>query len=214
MAQDIVTAEDLDARCNRFLDRAERIRNQHVIAAVTELGEAAVEELYDGDMERAHERGPAQDEPLLVLTKRFAARMGFIGLTVDQVRTAIRAYDIDRQLPPVSRGCLLPTQLRALAVIPSPSDRALLANQAVAEEWTVEQIQQQVADYRRRSGLKGKGGRPPTPVPLKLVQAAARGLDKLGEPAALAGLSDQAREAMRQEMVRVKASAEAWLAKL
>ncbi|MFZ4580773.1 MAG: hypothetical protein ACOYOB_20520, partial [Myxococcota bacterium] len=83
MTEDQLTIADLDTRCSRFLDRADQLRQQHVIAAVLELGAAAVDELYDGDIERAHDRTAAKDEPLAVLVERFGPRLDYLGLTID-----------------------------------------------------------------------------------------------------------------------------------
>lgn len=95
----------------------------------------------------------ARDEPLAVLAQQFAERMAWLGLTLDRIRAAMRAWEVDRQLPPAARGQLLPAQLRALAVVPSPADRARLALQAVDASWTAAQTANEVGAYRLRTGL-------------------------------------------------------------
>lgn len=42
------SSAEVDARCVRFLERAETIRDNHLVAAVLDLGRAALEELYGG----------------------------------------------------------------------------------------------------------------------------------------------------------------------
>ncbi len=76
MPQDPATFAPTDAdRFQRFLDRAEQIRHDHMIAGVLALGRAAVEELYDGDVTRIHDRAATRHEPLAVLAQQFAERM-------------------------------------------------------------------------------------------------------------------------------------------
>lgn len=201
-------------RFQRFLDRAEQIRHDHMIAGVLALGRAAVEELYDGEVARIHDRAAARDEPLAVLAQQFAERMAWLGLNLDRIRAAIRAWEVDRQLPPAAQGQLLPTQLRALAVVPSPADRARLALKAVDASWTAAQTADEVGAYRLRTGLVGKGGRKPQPAVLKQAAAAHRKLEQLGEPEQLAELALAQRVALRQELRAIKAAAELWLGRL
>ncbi|MFZ4580784.1 MAG: hypothetical protein ACOYOB_20575 [Myxococcota bacterium] len=151
---------------------------------------------------------------LAVLRERFEPRLDDLGLSIDRIRTAIRAHDVNRQLPPTAKDRLLPSQLRAFAVVPFPADRARMASQAVAESWTAAQTEEQVAAYRLEAGVKGKGGRPPLPVPLKAAYAATRNLAKLGEIGAVATLAPEAKDELREELARVKATVEAWLARL
>ncbi len=168
--------------CTRFLDRAEDIRRRHTIAAVLELGRAAVQELYAGDLARFRDRAFAQGEPLAELMAHHGERMQFLGLTPDKLRAAIGAYDTDLQLPPQVRGCLNPSQLRTLGSIPSPVDRAMLAVQAADDRWTSEQTEQAVASYRIENGLQGKGGPKPRAPELKHAEAASRKLAAVGDP--------------------------------
>jgi hypothetical protein len=105
--------------------------------------------------QRFLDRAAARDEPLALLAERFAERMAWLGLTLDRIRAAMRAWEVDRQLPPAARGQLLPTQLRALAVVPSPADRARLALQAVDDGWTAAQTADEVGAYRLRAGPAG-----------------------------------------------------------
>ena len=105
--------------------------------------------------------------------------MDWLGLSVDQIRTALRVYSVDRQLPPASKGLLLPMQLRALAGVGDPSDCIALANQAARERWTLEQTQTQVAQWRAGAGVRSKGGRKPLPPSVKAVRAAARSVTVL-----------------------------------
>jgi hypothetical protein len=213
-------------RCQRFLDRAEQIRHDHVIAGVLALGEAAIQELYDGDIARSHDRAAARDEPLALLAEQYAERLTWLGLSVDRIRTAMRAWEVDRQLPPAAKGQLLPSQLRVLSVVPSPADRARLALQALDGAWTTAQTAEQVGTYRQETGLAAKGGRVPQAAAVKLAAAAQRSLARLSEPevlgdptsadkpAALWSLPLAQRVALRQELERVKAAAEQWLVRL
>jgi hypothetical protein len=194
----------IDANCVRFLDRAEAIRDRHVVTAVLELGKAALDELYGGSWERTHDRAAAQDAPLAALMARFADRMGYLGLTVDRVRAALRAYDVDRQLPPATRGKLLPSQLRALAAVPGPSDRARLALQAAAERWTQAKVVEVVAAWREANMVKGKGGRPALPAAIKAARSAARSVGELGA-GAVAALAPETKAAVVSELLTLRA---------
>ncbi len=214
LAPQVTLHRTLDDRCQAFLDRAEQIRKNHTIAAVLELGEAAVREFYDGDVSRSYLRGQAVEEPLAALVERHAQRMAYVGLTIDQVRSAIRAWDVNRQLPPTSQGQLGSSQLRALAAIPSSADRAALANQAVDERWTSHETEAQVATFRQTSGLAGKGGRKPTAAEVKASSAAVRELGRLGEPKGVDGMSLATRVQLRQDLQKLVHQAQAWLREL
>ena len=207
----LAPSRSADDRCQSFLDRADQIRHNHVIAAVIELGAAAVDEFYDGEVARSYVRGPAADEPLAVLVERYGQRMEYLGLTVDKVRTAIRAWDVDRQLPPPSQGRLLPSQLRALAVIPSPADRARLANLAVAQGWSNQQTAAQVAGFRQENGLVGKGGRQPKAAQVRASNAALRELSRLGAVGDVEQLPVGVRVQLRKDLRALVELAEGWL---
>lgn len=194
----------------RFLDRAERIRREHVIAGALELGKAAIDELFDGNLERARDRHTAQDHPLAELLARHAARMEFLRLTVDQIRTAITAYEVNLTLPPDAQGELHASQLRTLASVPSPADRARLASRAVTENWTVETTEQAVADFKRVEGIGGKGGRKPLPMAAKAVAAAHRSLEKLGEPTGAAELPSSMRSKLLADLTQIQQRVAAW----
>ena len=202
-----------DARCVRFLERAEQIRDAHVIAAVISLGRAALEELFDGSWERALDRSAAQTDSLSSLMSRHAVQLDYLGISLDQIRTALRAYQVDRQLPPKSMGKLLPGALRALSVVPDPEVRTQLANQAVAQHWTVEQTQAEVASWRQGAGLKGKGGRPPLPVALKALRKVARSVETL-EDGDFELLDDEGRLMARNELLELRGRVDGWLSGL
>ncbi len=194
----------LDARCVRFLDRAEAIRDQHLVAAVLDLGRAALEELYDGSWERASDRAAARDEPLAVLVQRHGDRLDWLGLSLDQIRTALRAYRVDRQLPPASKGKLPPASLRALAGVPEPEAMVRLANQAAAERWTTLQTVAAVAAWREDAGVRSKGGRPALPAPVKVARKLGKAVDDL-VPGELAALDAAQRAEVRGRLVALQA---------
>lgn len=210
----IPDAPNLQERCEKFLDRAERIRIHHVIAGVLQLGQAAVEELYSGNMNLVHDRSASQDAPLHALMHKHAHRLKFLGITVDQVRSSMRAYETNLALPSDVQGKLSPSHLRALAPIASIPDRTELAIHALEHTWSVEQTEAHVNNFRHKHGLIGKGGRKPVLVQLKVAAAASRGLAKLGDPATADGLSDSTRAALKVELDGMKATVDAWLARL
>lgn len=210
----LADAPNLQERCEKFLHRAERIRIHHVIAGVLQLGQAAVEELYSGDMNSVHDRSLSQDAPLHALMSKHAHRLKFLGITVVHVRAAMRAYETNLNLPTDVQGKLSPSHLRALAPIASIPDRTELAIHALEKTWSVEQTEAHVNTFRHKHGLIGKGGRKPVLVQLKIAAAAARGLAKLGDPATADGLSDAAKATLKAELGGVKAMVDAWLARL
>jgi hypothetical protein len=203
-----VTLEDA---CSRFLARAEAIRMRHVIAGTLELGKAAIDELFGGDPTRVHDRAAARQDPLAVLLARHADHLAFLGLSLDGIRTAMTAWEINATLPPQTQGRLTSTQLRVLAVIPGP-DRTVLAVQAAQEAWSLAQTRAQVGQFRQDQGLVGKGGRPPLSAEIKGVRAAQRGLAALGDPAVAVGLDAALRKQMRAELEALKRATVAWLA--
>jgi hypothetical protein len=203
-----------DSRLQRFLDRAEQIRRDHVITGALELGKAAVDELFDGDLGRARDRQMAQDHPLAELLAHHADRLAFLRLTVDQIRTAMTAYEVNLSLPPTAQGGLQASQLRTLASVPSSADRARLANRAVSENWTVEATEQAVADFKRTQGIAGKGGRKPLPLAVKAIAAAQRNLQRLGDPVGADDLSDSARVMLLTDLQQIQQRAAAWTAAL
>jgi hypothetical protein len=210
MSTHIANTFGAESKFSRFLDRAELIRREHVIAGALELGKAAIDELFDGNLERARDRQMAQDHPLAELLATHAARMEFLRLTVDQIRTAITAYEVNLTLPPGAQGELHASQLRTLASVPSSSDRARLASRAVAENWTVETTEQAVADFKRAEGISGKGGRKPLPMAAKAVAAAHRSLEKLGEPTGAAELLPSVRSKLLADLTQIQQRAAAW----
>jgi hypothetical protein len=200
-----------DDPCVRFLDRAEAIRDRHLIAAVIDLGRAALEELYGGSWERASDRSAARDEPLSALVERHGERLDWLGLSIDQIRTALRAYRVDRQLPPVSKGKLLPVSLRALAGVAEPEAMVRLANQAATERWTTQQTLDAVAAWREQAGVRSKGGRPPLPGAVKAVRKIVKASVALA-PDDVAALDEAGRAEVRVKLVALQAQVAACLA--
>jgi len=210
----IPDAPTLQERCEKFLHRAERIRIHHVIAGVLQLGQAAVEELYSGDMNLVHDRSASQDAPLHALMHKHSHRLKFLGITVEQVRASMRAYETNLALPTDVRGKLSPSHLRALAPIASIPDRTALAIHALEHTWSVEQTEAHVNSFRHKHGLIGKGGRKPVLVQLKIAAAASRGLAKLGDPATADALSASAKAELKAQLGGMKTTVDAWLARL
>lgn len=194
----------LDDRCRRFLERAESIRERHVVAAVVDLGKAALEELYEGSWERASGRGAAHEEPLAALVERHAERMEWIGLSVEQVRTALRAYRVNQQLPESSKGKLLVGSLRALAAIPDPEAMVRLANRAAEEQWSTRQTIDAVASWRERAGVRSKGGRPRLPAAVKAVRRLDKYANELAE-VDVGELDDRRRDEVRASLEALRA---------
>jgi hypothetical protein len=210
MSTPIASTLRAESKFSRFLDRAELIRREHVIAGALELGKAAIDELFDGNLERARDRQMAQDHPLAELLALHADRLAFLRLTVDQIRTAMTAYEVNLSLPPTAQGGLQASQLRTLASVPSSADRARLANRAVSENWTVETTEQAVADFKRAEGISGKGGRKPLPMAAKAVAAAHRSLEKLGEPTGAPELLPSVRSKLLADLTQIQQRAAAW----
>lgn len=67
---------------------------------------------------------------------------------------------------------------------------------------------------RHKHELIGKGGRKPMLVQLKVATAAARDLAKLGDPATTDGLSESAKAVLKVGLDGMKATVDAWLARL
>lgn len=205
---------DLADRCQRFVDRVEQIRTQHLIAGVLALGQAAVDELYAGDLAATRDRAAAYEAPLRLLLDHYGDRLAFLGVTVDQVRAAIRAWEVNLSLPRDVQGQLTPSHLRALAVVPTVADRAELAVRALEQTWTVDKTEAEVAQFRLRHGLVGKGGRPPLPEAVKRAGALQRAAKALGKKPDYKGLDDRARAQLRQELEAARAVLDMWLAGL
>jgi len=205
---------DLADRCQRFVDRVEQIRTQHLIAGVLALGQAAVDELYAGDLAATRDRAAAYEAPLRLLLDQHGERLAFLGVTVEQVRAAIRAWDVNLSLPRDVQGQLTPSHLRALAVVGSVADRAELAVRALEQTWTVDKTEDEVAEFRQRHGLVGKGGRPPLPVAVKRVGAVQRAVKALGKKPELKDLDDKARGRLRKDLLAARVVLDAWLAGL
>ena len=205
---------DLADRCQRFVARVEQIRTQHLIAGVLALGQAAVDELYAGDLAATRDRTAAFDTPLRLLLDQYGERLAFLGVTVDQVRAAIRAWDINLSLPHGVQGQLTPSHLRALAVVPSVADRAELAVRALEQTWTVDKTEAEVAQFRLRHGLGGKGGRPPLPAVVKRAGALQRAAKALGKKPDFKDLDVKARAQLRKDLESARAVLDAWLAGL
>ena len=191
-----------------------RARIYHLIAGVLALGQAAVDELYAGDLTATRDRAAAYDAPLRLLLDQYGDRLAFLGVSVDQVRAAIRAWDINQSLPRDVQGLLTPSHLRALAVVPSVADRAELAVRALEQTWTVDKTEAEVAQFRLRHGLVGKGGRPPLPQVVKHASAVQRAVKALGKKPDYKGLDDKARGQLRKELEAARAVLDTWLAGL
>ncbi len=205
---------DLATRCESFLARVETIRTQHLIAGVLALGRAAVEELYAGDLAATRDRSAAQDAPLRLLLEQHGDRLAFLGVSLDQVRAAIRAWDINLSLPRAIQGQLSPSHLKALAVVGSVADRAQLAVRAVDQSWSLDRTEVEVSQFRHEHGLLGKGGRPPLHATVKQAGAVGRAVKALGKKPQLKGLDDKARTQLRKDLEAARAALEAWLAAL
>ncbi|MBI5609169.1 MAG: hypothetical protein HY902_09835, partial [Deltaproteobacteria bacterium] len=149
-----------------------------------------------------------------LLLEEHGERLAYLGVTVDQVRAAIRAWDINLSLPRDLQGQLSPSHLRVLSVVRELPDRAELAVRAVEQQWPLERIAQEVGEFRREHGLIGKGGRPPLPAVVKQAGAVGRAVKALGKKPQLKGLDDKARAALRKDLEAARAQLDAWLAAL
>ena len=176
------------ATAQAFLTRAAEIHRAHVVSGQLMLGQAALELLFDGDINRFHDRSAAQQRSLQLLADEFADDLERLGLTVEAIRRCVLAWKVDSQLPLPLRGQLSATHLVRLGAVASPSDRVGLANEALSQGWSAKDTAEAVADYRARNGQAGKGGRKPQPEPIRvmrrlereLTEVLAKPLDELG----------------------------------
>lgn len=145
------------------------------------------------------------------MVERHTDRLDWLGLSVDQIRTALRAYRVDRQLPEASKGRLLPVALRALAGVAEPEAMVRIANQAAEERWTTQQTIDAVAAWRQDAGIRSNGGRPPLAAPIKVVRKIGKASAEL-VPDEVAALCAEEQAEVRKQLLALQARVEACLA--
>lgn len=195
----------LDARLNRFVQRAEGIRVHHQNVGVLQVGEAALQEIFEGSLQRFHDRSAAQQMPLHRLLELHGRRLAFIGLDDKRIRAAIGAYEVNLRLPGHLAGRLSPGHLNNLAALPAPA-LAELAERALRDHWTTRETSGRVAAYRSEHGLKGHGGPKPKPAAVRqgaALQRAAADLAQLAEGGGLDRLAVGDRVALRRALAEV-----------
>jgi hypothetical protein len=154
-----------DRRVNRWIEDLRVLVIGGQVEVIVRVGEYLLQNVY-GSLEEATSRSPAKS----VSIQRLAARTSEFGMTPAGLRRAVAISVQARDLGPALAGQLGVRQHHALLPLKDPAEKKQLAERAVDEGWTADELRRRV----RKIHKPHPGGAPRMPAVCRLVTRASR----------------------------------------
>lgn len=168
-----------------ILDALERLGREHLLFYRVQVGELFLQQFWRGDAAHFSRSGPNKGSRFELFFAKHAEILRRYGLSPRQARDSVRAAIVVRTLPPAVAKQLFLSQVLALTRLRDPTQRAQVATAAVANDWSVQELQQAVSAVHAGLPLDSDAEQPgvqitqvpprqPVPVPGRMVNRAER----------------------------------------
>jgi hypothetical protein len=127
------------------LDALRELGRTHLLAYSLACGELILQRFWGGDGGLFSSKDRTKDHSFATFANTCADLLADMGLNAEQLRRCVIAFLTWRTLPPVSRDQLQLSHIQELSRCPAPTQRAQLAQEAVAGAWTRQQLRDAVS---------------------------------------------------------------------
>ena len=158
------------ALVDEAIEHLQSIWRQGLLQTVVTVGDYLIQQFFDGSLAGAASLSPTKPAAL----GRLLARAPEIGVSVHQLRVAVRIAAQYRQLPVAVAAELSVSHHELLLVVP-PDDKLRLAKAAIKEELPKRAFLQLI----RRDHPAHEGGRPPDPRQVVWLRSLERVMDEV-----------------------------------